>query len=106
MRDPKTQQDTKKKHIFFLFYIMLHIPNPASTQPTQTAAPFKVGLILDTNYPIGQIALTSIKIAIADFYTVNANSTKHLVVVQRNSSSNVLTAASSGIYMPHFFFFT
>ncbi|KAF3338927.1 hypothetical protein FCM35_KLT16398 [Carex littledalei] len=99
MRDPKTHQDTKKKHICFIFYIILfHMLNPASTQPTETAAPFKVGLILDTNYPIGQIALTSIHLAIADFYTANANSTKHLVVVQHNSSSSdVLTAASSAL---------
>lgn len=103
MRDPKPHQNTKKKHIYFLFYILLHIPNPASTQPTHTAEPFRVGLILDTDYPIGQIALTSIKIAIADFYNANANSTKYMVTVQRDSSSSVLTAASSGIC---FIFFT
>ncbi|XP_078150474.1 glutamate receptor 2.8-like isoform X1 [Carex rostrata] len=97
MRDPKPQQNTKKKQIYFLFHILLHIPNPASTQPTHTAAPFRVGLILDIDYPIGQIALTSIKIAIADFYNANANSTKHLVAVQRDSSSSVLTAASSAL---------
>jgi glutamate receptor, ionotropic, plant len=96
MRDPKPHQITQNKQICLFFYIVIYILNPASAQPTQIKAPFKVGLIIDTNYPIGQIALTSIKIAIADFYTANPSSSKQLVVVQRDSSSNVLAAASSG----------
>ncbi|KAJ4813617.1 glutamate receptor 2.2 [Rhynchospora pubera] len=90
------RQRAQQMHVWVLILLLFHISIPASTQLTQTPTPFKVGLILDTKYPIGQVALPSIQIAIADFYTANPNSTKHLIVVQRDSSSNVLNAASAG----------
>ncbi|KAJ4801828.1 glutamate receptor 2.2 [Rhynchospora pubera] len=90
------RQRAQQMHVWVLILLLFHISIHASTQLTQTPTPFKVGLILDTKYPIGQVALPSIQIAIADFYTANPNSTKHLIVVQRDSSSNVLNAASAG----------
>ncbi|KAJ3704822.1 hypothetical protein LUZ61_008527 [Rhynchospora tenuis] len=97
MGERNQRQRSQEIHIWVLILLLFHISIPASTQLTQTPTSFKVGLILDTKYPIGQVALTSIQIAIADFYTANPNSTKHLIVVQRDSSSNVLNAASAAL---------
>ncbi|XP_072978881.1 glutamate receptor 2.8-like [Typha angustifolia] len=70
----------------FLLQLLPVIPS----QPTT----FKLGLILDSNSSIGQIALTSVHLAVADFYAANPNSSARLQLLTRDASADVVTAAS------------
>ncbi|XP_072982530.1 glutamate receptor 2.8-like isoform X2 [Typha latifolia] len=82
MRNPKTLGLL----LSFLFQLLPLIPS----QPTT----FKLGLILDSNSSIGQIALTSVHLAVADFYGANPNYSSRLQVLTRDASGDVVTAAT------------
>nr|CAD1825568.1 unnamed protein product [Ananas comosus var. bracteatus] len=60
------------------------------------SSPFKVGLILDLDSLMGRMALTSIRIAVDDFYAAHPRSSNHLELLVRKSN-DVVTAASAAM---------
>ncbi|OAY66543.1 Glutamate receptor 2.8 [Ananas comosus] len=84
----------------FLSLIILSLfsiqqPSSASTQLLVPSA-LKVGLILDLNSLVGRIALTSIRIAVDDFYAAHPYSSTRLDLLVRDSN-DVVTAASAAM---------
>lgn len=57
-----------------------------------------VGLILDTKSLFGKMGLSTVKLALSDFYASNTHFTTRIVLHSRHSSSEVVDAAASGIY--------
>lgn len=58
---------------------------------------FQVGVILDVNTTVGRIGMTSLSLALSDFYWFNANFSTRLALYVRNSRSLVTDAAACGI---------
>lgn len=66
-----------------------------SSQPNTT---FQVGVILDVNSLVGRIGLTSLSLALSDFYSSNSNYSTRLALHIRDSRGLVTGAAASGIF--------
>ncbi|XP_073137096.1 glutamate receptor 2.8-like [Henckelia pumila] len=58
---------------------------------------FQVGVILDFDSLVGRIGLTSIALAMTDFYATNPNYTTGLVLHLRDSKGQVIDAASNAL---------
>ncbi|KAB5514426.1 hypothetical protein DKX38_028332 [Salix brachista] len=56
-----------------------------------------VGVILDLNSTVGEIAESCISMAVSDFYAVNDDFKTRLALFTRDSSRDVVAATSSGI---------
>lgn len=59
---------------------------------------FEVGVILDVDTLVGRIGMTSLSLALSDFYSSNPNSSTRLVLHTRDSRGQITGAAASGIY--------
>lgn len=79
---------------FILSLLSIQQSYSASAQ-RPASSPFKVGLILDLDSLVGRMALTSIRIAVDDFYAAHPRSSNHLELLVRKSN-DVVTAASAG----------
>ncbi|XP_020083452.1 glutamate receptor 2.7-like [Ananas comosus] len=76
---------------------LLSIQQSYLVSPQRPASsPFKVGLILNLDSLVGRMALTSIRIAVDDFYTAHPRSSNHLELLVRKSN-DVVTAASAAM---------
>jgi hypothetical protein len=60
------------------------------------AAVIRVGVVLDLNSTLGEMAESCIFMALSDFYAANANYRTRLTLSTRNSRGDVLGAACSG----------
>ncbi|KAI3463171.1 hypothetical protein Pfo_019834 [Paulownia fortunei] len=58
---------------------------------------FQVGVILDLDSPVGRIGLSSLSLALSDFYSVNTNYTTKLVLHVRDSRGQVIDAAATAL---------
>ncbi|KAJ6435534.1 hypothetical protein OIU84_000682 [Salix udensis] len=56
-----------------------------------------VGVVLDLNSTVGEIAESCISMAVSDFYAVNADFKTRLALFTRDSGRDVVAATSSGI---------
>lgn len=63
----------------------------------QTNTTFQVGVILDLDSLVGRIGLTSLSLALSDFYTVNANYSTRLQLHVNDSRGRLSGAAATGI---------
>jgi glutamate receptor, ionotropic, plant len=57
---------------------------------------FDVGVVLDLGATVGKIALTSITMAIEDFYTIHSNYTTRLTLHIKDSMGDDVEAACAG----------
>ncbi|PIN15249.1 hypothetical protein CDL12_12101 [Handroanthus impetiginosus] len=71
-------------------------------------ASFQVGVILDLDSVVGRVGLSSLSLALSDFYSANTNYSTKLVLHVRDFRGQVIDAAAAGIYtysstLVHFF---
>lgn len=65
----------------------------------QRSSTFEVGVILDNDTLVGDIGITSLSLALSDFYSSNPNYSTRLVLHTRDSGGQVTGAAATGIYL-------
>lgn len=89
----------RKKMLFLILLITLFSLSGSlcKSQTEVVNTSFKVGVILDSESLIGSVGLTSLSLAIADFYSTNTNYTTKLELHLRNSKGHVIDAAAIGI---------
>lgn len=68
-----------------------------SLSNAQRNTTFQVGVVLDVDSLVGRIGMTSLSLALSDFYSSNPNYTTRLVLHTRDSRGLVTDAAASGI---------
>jgi ionotropic glutamate receptor len=56
-----------------------------------------IGVVLDLNSTVGEMAESCISMAVSDFYALNVDFKTRLALSTRDSSSDVVAATSSGI---------
>jgi ionotropic glutamate receptor len=56
-----------------------------------------IGVVLDLNSTVGEMAESCISMAVSDFYALNVDFKTRLALFTRDSSSDVVAATSSGI---------
>ncbi|XP_047951016.1 glutamate receptor 2.9-like isoform X2 [Salvia hispanica] len=81
------------KLTFFIFLLLFHFANGSNA----TAAKVDVGIILDLQTPLGKMYKTCISMAIEDFYFKNSNYSTVIVPHFKDSSKDVVSAASAAI---------
>lgn len=83
--------------LILLFFMAFHY---VAAQNGSTAAPggvnFHVGVILDTETLVGKTSLTSIALAVEDFYAAHPSYRTRLSLHVRNASGDDVRAASAG----------
>ncbi|KAL8522558.1 hypothetical protein ACS0TY_012641 [Phlomoides rotata] len=67
----------------------------AQTEVVNTT--FQVGVILDSDSLVGRIGLTSLTLALSDFYSLNTNRTTNLELHVRDSKGQVIDAAANAL---------
>lgn len=67
-----------------------------SSSSTAVASSLRVGVVLDLTSDVGKKSLTSINMALDDFYAAHANATSRVDLRVRDSRGNVVTAAHAG----------
>ncbi|KAK4478596.1 hypothetical protein RD792_014084, partial [Penstemon davidsonii] len=58
---------------------------------------FKVGVVLDLDSLVGRIGMTSLSLALSDYYSVDRNHTAKIVLHVRDSNGQVINAADSAL---------
>ncbi|KAK4478598.1 hypothetical protein RD792_014086 [Penstemon davidsonii] len=71
--------------VFFFFCI--------NAQNNSSITLFKVGVVLDLDSLVGRIGMTSLSLALSDYYSVDRNYTAKLVLHVRDSNGQVINAA-------------
>lgn len=84
-------------HFFTVFFLSL-LSILLSMCNAQTNTAFEVGVILDADTPVGRIGMTSLSLALSDFYLSNPNYSTRLALHIRDSRELVTGAAASGIF--------
>ncbi|KAJ3677152.1 hypothetical protein LUZ60_002876 [Juncus effusus] len=80
--------------LLFISSLLFLLPNPLSSQNIE----FKVGLIFDKSSPVGQIANTTIPLALDDFYRANPDySTRISLIVRDSPSADIVASASTAL---------
>ncbi|XP_073147283.1 glutamate receptor 2.8-like [Henckelia pumila] len=89
----------EKKMLFFILYISLFSLSGSLciAQTEVVNRTFKVGVILDFDSLIGRIGLTSLSLAISDFYETNTDYTTRLELHLRDSKGEVIDAAAKAL---------
>ena len=84
----------------FLFsYIILFLLISTSLGGEQSTADvnvIRVGVVLDLNSTVGEMAESYISMAVSDFYAVNAKYQTRLTLFTRDSKDDVVGAACAG----------
>ncbi|XP_073137095.1 glutamate receptor 2.2-like [Henckelia pumila] len=87
--------------ILSILYISLVLSLSGSLCDAQTGVgfnrTFQVGVILDFDSLVGRIGLTSLALAMSDFYATNPNYTTRLVLHPTDSKGQVIDAAANAI---------
>ncbi|KAL9154530.1 hypothetical protein ABFS82_10G121500 [Erythranthe guttata] len=80
---------------FFKYLSLLSLVLPlCNAQPNTT---FRVGVILDADSLVGRIGMTSLSLALSDFYSLNSNYSTRIVLHTRDSNGRVTDAAASAL---------
>lgn len=69
----------------------------AGSNPSQTERVVRVGVVLDPNSTVGNVALSYIHAALSDFYKAHPTYQTRLSLHFRNPGNDVVAAASAGI---------
>ncbi|XP_057959651.1 glutamate receptor 2.2-like [Malania oleifera] len=71
--------------------------NSTNSTISPAAAEIDVGVVLDLNTPVGQMGLTSISMALSDFYASHSSYKTRLRLHIRDSKNDVVAAAASAL---------
>jgi ionotropic glutamate receptor len=86
------------KQKFTLPFFTLLLVNLWSKQMTIMAMEIiPIGVVLDLNSTVGEMAESCMSMAVSDFYALNVDFKTRLALFTRDSSSDVVAATSSGI---------
>lgn len=87
----------KRRQVLLLLLLLLVFSSGAAQNATASPAEeFHVGVILDLGSLVGKVALTSVSLAVEDFYAACQNCSRKLVLHVRDSMGNDVQAASAG----------
>jgi ionotropic glutamate receptor len=85
----------KRRQVILL--LLVFSSGAAQNATVSPAEEFHVGVILDLGSLVGKVALTSISLAVEDFYAACQNCSRKLVLHVRDSMGNDVQAASAGM---------
>lgn len=87
----------KRRQLVILLLLLVLSSGAAQNAATSPAEEFHVGVILDLGSLVGKVALTSVSLAVEDFYAACHNCSRKLVLHVRDSMGNDVQAASAGM---------
>ena len=82
-----------------LLHLLLGVLPSASASASElppAAAAVRVGVVLDLTSEVGRKSLTCISMALDDFYSAHANSSRRVDLLVRDSRGDVVAAARAG----------
>lgn len=85
--------------LFLLLLVFTFVAAENSTAHRGGADEFHVGVILDLGSLVGKVSLTSISLAVEDFYSYHPNHTTKLAIHIRDSMGSEVQAVSAGMLM-------
>ena len=83
--------------LLLLLLLLVFSSGAAQNATASPAEEFHVGVILDLGSLVGKVALTSVSLAVEDFYAACQNCSRKLVLHVRDSMGNDVQAASAGM---------
>lgn len=85
------------KQIIFYLILFHSIEKTRYCRGDGLTVPVHVGVVLDMGTLVGKMGMTSISLAIDEFYSLNKNYTTRVVLHARDSNADVVQAASSAL---------